>query len=240
MKSRKVDEKLKTNWKNRIRNWADQNRYHIMGWAICIVLVALSTYGIYTMLQGIQNEKPIAEIEMGNSILEMEQVDKDVVDEIEIEEVEPTPEIESIIPSIQSTVAYYPLTDDERYLIECIVTGEAGNQPYEGKIAVANCILNAWLKEQTTLNEVLDKYGYKIWTSLEKFEMECMEAYGNTDLADEVRAAVSQVFDDGDILNEEILWFYAPKWMKSGTSEWHESQRFVIEIGNHRFFGTWN
>ena len=132
---------------------------------------------------------------------------------------------------------YFELTDMERKTIEDIVTGEAGNQPYEGKVAVANCILNAWLKEQTTLNEVLDKYGYKIWTSLEKFEMECMEAYGNTDLADEVRAAVSQVFDEGDILNEEILWFYAPKY---SNGSWHQTQKFVVEISNHRFYAPWN
>lgn len=132
---------------------------------------------------------------------------------------------------------YFKLTDMERKTIEDIVTGEAGNQPYEGKIAVANCILNAWLKEQTTLNEVLDKYRYKIWTSLEKFEIECMEAYGNTDLANEVRDAVSQVFDDGEILSDEILWFYAPKY---SNGSWHQTQKFVIEIGGHRFFAPWN
>ena len=38
---------------------------------------------------------------------------------------------------------FYSLTTEERILIEDIVCGEAGNQPYEGKVAVANCILNA-------------------------------------------------------------------------------------------------
>ena len=37
----------------------------------------------------------------------------------------------------------------------------------------------------------------------------------------------------GNKTHDSVLWFYAPKWC---NSEWHESQRFVAEIGGHRFF----
>lgn len=129
---------------------------------------------------------------------------------------------------------FYPLSDYERWLVESIVAGESGIEPYWGKVAVASCILNACLLEDKRPEEIQTMYSYAGWEPIEEFESECMEAYGNTDLADEVREAVSQVFDKGEVLSNEILWFC------SGYSEWHESQRFVIEISNHKFFAPWN
>ena len=128
---------------------------------------------------------------------------------------------------------FYPLSDYERWLVESIVAGESGIEPYWGKVAVASCILNACLLEDKRPEEIQTMYGYAGWKPIEEFESECMEAYGNTDLADEVHEAVSQVFDRGEVLSNEILWFC------SGYSEWHEGQRFVIEISNHRFFAPW-
>lgn len=151
-----------------------------------------------------------------------------VATEREIEDIEPTP---TSTPEPQS---FYPLTDYERWLVESIVAGESGIEPYWGKVAVASCILNACLLEDKRPEEIQTMYGYAGWEPIEKFESECMTAYGNTKLANEVRDAVNQVFDEGEVLNNEILWFC------SSYSEWHESQKFIIEIGNHRFFGSWN
>lgn len=135
---------------------------------------------------------------------------------------------------IVGSESFYPLTDYERWLVESIVAGESGIEPYWGKVAVASCILNACLLEDKRPEEIQTMYGYAGWKSIEKFESECMAAYGNMDLADGVCDAVSQVFDEGEVLNNEILWFC------SGYSSWHESQKFVIEISNHRFYAPWN
>lgn len=146
-------------------------------------------------------------------------------------------EIEATAVASQSgfkPTLFYPLTDYERWLVESIVAGESGIEPYWGKVAVASCILNACLLEDKRPEEIQTMYGYAGWKPIEEFKSECMAAYGNTDLADEVCEAVSQVFDEGEVLNNEILWFC------SGYSEWHESQRFVIEIGGHKFFGKWD
>ena len=130
--------------------------------------------------------------------------------------------------------SFYSLSDYERWLVESIVAGESGIEPYWGKVAVASCILNACLLEDKRPEEIQTMYGYAGWKPIEEFESECMEAYGNTELADEVHEAVSQVFDNGEVYSNEILWFC------SGYSAWHESQRFVIEISSHRFFAPWN
>lgn len=129
---------------------------------------------------------------------------------------------------------FFSLTLEERMLVESIVAGESGIEPYWGKVAVASCILNACLLENKRPEEIQIMYGYAGWKPIEEFESECLKVYGNTDLADEVREAVSQVFDNGEVLSNEILWFC------SGYSSWHESQKFVVEIGEHRFFGSWN
>ena len=49
------------------------------------------------------------------------------------------------------------LTDEEIYLIAIVVDGEAGNQPYEGKLAVANAVLNRVRSElfPNTVEEVI-------------------------------------------------------------------------------------
>ena len=115
------------------------------------------------------------------------------------------------------------LSDYERNVAECIVMGEAGNQSYEGQILVAQCLFNACLKEGLKPSEIKTEYRYSGW---------------HENPSDSVKNAVSAVFDDGYKMTEEfILYFYAPKYSKS---KWHESQRFVIEEGGHRFFAGWD
>lgn len=111
------------------------------------------------------------------------------------------------------------LTDYERWVVECIVMGESGGEPYGGQILVAQCILNACLKDGIQPSEVRTKYKYSGW---------------NDNPTDSVKNAVSAVFDLGEkMVDEPILYFYAPSLCQS---KWHETQIFVIEFGGHRFF----
>ena len=153
---------------------------------------------------------------------------------IEMENLKP---IVISIPESNETECFYYLSDYERWLVESIVAGESGIEPYEGKVAVANCILNACLLENKRPEEIQKIYGYFGWKPIEEFESGCLQAYGNKNLSDEVRQAVSQVFDDGEILDNEILWFYAPKY-SNGT--FHQTQKFIFEIGGHKFYSPWN
>lgn len=131
--------------------------------------------------------------------------------------------------------SYFPLSDNDRYIVESIVCGEAGNQDYEGKKAVANCILNAAIKDNIPVSEVRTKYGYEGWQDVNEYANECMKAYGNTNLADEVVKAVEDVFDNGNLIDDSMLWFCT----KNSNSSFHRSMRHVVTIGNHRFYGEW-
>lgn len=126
----------------------------------------------------------------------------------------------SVEPSITDSQLY--LSDYERWVTECMVMGEAGGESYEGQVLVAQCIRNACEIEGLVPSEVRVSYQYQGWHNYP---------------SESVKKAVSAVFDEGyTITNEPILYFYAYTW---STSNWHESQRFVISEGCHRFFARW-
>ena len=119
---------------------------------------------------------------------------------------------------LQST-ARYALTAAERDTVERVVMAEAGAEPYEGQIAVAQCILNACELEDMRPDEIVIEYQY---------------TDKRPDPTDEVKATVSAVFDYGETVTDaEILYFYAPALCES---EWHETQEYVMTVGGHRFF----
>ena len=134
------------------------------------------------------------------------------------------PETEPIIAheptvSAQIPTARYRLTADERELICEVVMAESGTEPFDGKMAVSQCILNACEQTGKRPAEIVEEYGY-------------------TDLRvepnAETREAVAAVFDAGEtVTDREILYFYAPELV---YSEWHESQTYICTIGGHRFF----
>lgn len=120
---------------------------------------------------------------------------------------------------LQSTATRYALTAAERDTVERVVMAEAGAEPYEGQIAVAQCILNACERENMRPDEIVTEYQY---------------TDNRPTPTDAVKAAVSAVFDYGEtVTDREILYFYAPALCES---EWHESQEYVMTVGGHRFF----
>ena len=121
---------------------------------------------------------------------------------------------------------FYPIAENDRYVIECIVAGEAKGEPIEGKMAVAQCLLNAMAKDGLSASEARKKYQYSGWDD----ELQ----NSNPDCWVEVCEAVSRVFDDGEFVSENpILYFYAPKRV---YSRWHESLNHAVTVGGHKFF----
>ncbi len=115
--------------------------------------------------------------------------------------------------------AFYELTDEERDLIERVLSAECRGEPYEGQVAVAQCLLNACLKHDIRPAEAIVKYKYT------KHREEPTAS---------IRRAVAAVFDRGEgVTDEPILYFYNPA---IGCGDFHETQDFVLEIQNHRFF----
>lgn len=196
-------------------------RISIVAWAILLVLTFCSTvtleklWGQTNSFQCDRNNLVSAQTYLASKF------DLDIPEDAMALDVELEPE------------PVYPLSDYERWYVECIVCGEAGNEPYWGKVAVASCILNACVKDNIRPEEVRTKYGYAGWYDIDQYEQDCLNAYGNTTLADEVKEAVAQVFDDGEVYSRDVLWFYNPD---NGYSSFHEGQTYVGTIGSHKLF----
>ena len=113
----------------------------------------------------------------------------------------------------------YTITDEERYDLASAITAEATGEPFAGKVAVAQCVLQACEDDGIRPTEALEKYKY---------------SSNRPEPADEALAAVAAVFDFGHVsTSEPIKYFYAPDLV---TSIWHESQAYVMTINNHKFF----
>lgn len=128
-----------------------------------------------------------------------------------------TPAAEAVEPT--EPAVRYPLTDAERDVVERVVMAEAGGESFEGQMLVAQCILNAAEKRGVEPSEAVVLYSY---------------TKNRPDPTQRVKDAVAAVFDRGEtVVDEPILYFYNPALV---TSDFHESQIFVIEEGGHRFF----
>ena len=129
------------------------------------------------------------------------------------------PKIIEVIVTPPEPIAFFELTPEQRTLIEQVVSAESRGEPYAGQLAVAQCILNACMIDGITPEQAIEKYKYTT---------------ARAEPTDSVKEAVAAVFDRGEYITEEpLLYFYNPALV---DSEFHESQDFVIEINNHRFF----
>ena len=209
-------------------------RYMIAG--IGLALVGLTACGgfIYTQIQEYNSmmeqrreSEPVAKWIKCEPIKTTEieyQQDDDVVI---METIVTEPQIEE--QELESTIAYEPpfhLTEYETWFVECVVAGEAGGEPYEGKLAVAQCYFDAMLKDGLSATEVKSAYGYSGWN--ENLANQDPKAY------DEVKNAVMDVFYGGKFVTDKpILYFYNPAIVYSG---WHEAQEYRKTLYNHKFF----
>lgn len=154
-----------------------------------------------------------------------------IVDD-KITDVNQTVEIEPQIVEQESEIKFerykspINLTEDDRWFIESVMAGECAYEPYEGKLAVAQCYFGAMIKGGLTAREVKEVYKYAGWNpDLDKQDRK---------MYIEVMDAVHDIFDMGQFVTEKpILFFYAPSLC---DSSWHESQNYAMTIGGHKFF----
>jgi hypothetical protein len=114
------------------------------------------------------------------------------------------------------------LSSYDRAKLERLVMGEAGSMGYNGCALVAQAIRDAMNRSNTTsIDTIISDYQYYAPTNKEPTQT--------------VKDAVSYIFDqNGSAVQHRILCFY------TGTSEWHETQQFIVGCGSVRFFDFWS
>lgn len=223
----------------RNKNKRKRNRNRLFGFAI-LCMCALVTLGVtnpslFSTEKNVENSNQLLTTQefYGNMSIQSElPVDVQAILEMvetKVEEVEQATTYNVSNFSTPCIKSRFVLSDDERFVVESIVTGEAGSENYDGKWAVATCIYNACLRDGIQPSQVRTQYQYSGWNTTwrtdhpEKFK--------------EVQEVVTRVFDNGELITDkQILWFYAPKYCK-GT--WHNTQQYVNTWGTQKFYAPW-
>lgn len=123
-------------------------------------------------------------------------------------------------------VPFIAISDTDRYIIECVVAGEAGGHSYELMKAVAQCMAVSMDIEGMTADELRVAHGYYGWNpGLAQADPAAWAL---------VEAAVSEIFDDGNFPTYSLIqYFYNPE---HGGGEFHEQMNYVMTIDGVRFF----
>lgn len=134
--------------------------------------------------------------------------------------------IDAMLDRITEQVPFIEISDDDRYIVECVVAGEAGGHSYELMKAVAQCMAISMDMRQMSADEVRQEHQYHGYNP--ELEQTDPSAWAM------VCSAVSEIFDGGNfVVYEPIEYFYNPSY---GGGDFHEKMDFIIEIEGVRFF----
>ncbi|RBP95425.1 N-acetylmuramoyl-L-alanine amidase [Cytobacillus firmus] len=116
------------------------------------------------------------------------------------------------------------IQEEEKKLLARLVQAEAEGEPFEGKVAVADVVLNRVEHEQfpDTVKDVI--YQKNAFEPVQNGSI-------NEPASNEAVQAVETALVDKE-QNEELLYFYNPE---TATSQWIFSREVVKKIGNHAF-----
>ena len=116
---------------------------------------------------------------------------------------------------------YWPLTAEERDLVERVVAAEARGESIEGQMAVAQTIMDRAVTRKQSITRVC--------TAKNQFA----KPYQG-EVSEKTKDAVSFVFDKGEKVFEQVTHFYA--WELIAPPDWTEEKEFIGEIDGHRFY----
>lgn len=138
------------------------------------------------------------------------------------EEVKPEPK-PVVKPKEETKVA--KATSNDAYLLAQIINAEAKGEPYNGKVAVGNVVMNRVNHPNfpDTVKEVIFQKG--------QFYPVTNGTINNKPSEEAIKAA-NEVLSGKQIVGKQALYFYNPE---TSTSDWIFTRKTITDIGNHRF-----
>ena len=134
--------------------------------------------------------------------------------------------VDAMLARLTARVPFMPISDHDRYVVECVVAGEAGGHSYPLMMAVAQCMAISMDMRDMSADEVRREHQYHGYNP--GLEQDDPYAWAM------VCSAVSEIFDEGNfVVYEPIEYFYNPSY---GGGDFHEKMDFIIEIEGVRFF----
>lgn len=132
----------------------------------------------------------------------------------------------------------YELTSEELETLMRIVEAEAGGEDAEGKLLVANVVLNRVESEEfpDTVTEVV----FQRSNGVTQFSPVRNGRYWKVTISEETVEAVQRALEGEDI-SQGALFFAARKYADSGKMKWFDEKlTFLFSHGGHEFFALPN
>jgi len=136
--------------------------------------------------------------------------------------------------SVMEQEPEYILSDEELEVLQRIVEAEAGSEDEDGKLLVANVVLNRVDDEKfpATVTEVV----FQREKGVTQFSPVSNGQYYRVEVSQETRQAVERALMGEDI-SQGALYFAARKYVDSAKMKWFEDNlTFLFEYGGHEFF----
>ena len=136
--------------------------------------------------------------------------------------------------NVLTRVSRYTFSNEELEVLKRIVEAEAGGEDEEGKLLVANVVINRVKSEEfpDTISEVVFQRG----NGVTQFSPIATGRYYSVEISDETCAAVERALEGEDI-SKGALYFVARKYAEDDRIQWFdENLTFLFEYGGHEFF----
>ena len=128
----------------------------------------------------------------------------------------------------------YLLTEDEMEILLRIVEAEAGCEDEDGRVLVANVILNRLVDERfpDSMREVV----FQREKGVSQFSPVADGSFDRVTVSDTTRAAVRRALE-GEDLSQGALYFAAREYADSERMRWFDEKlHFLFSYGGHEFF----
>lgn len=126
------------------------------------------------------------------------------------------------------------ITEDEREILERIVEAEAGGEDADGKLLVANVVLNRVASE--AFPDSVTEVVFQCEQGVTQFSPVSDGRFWSVTVSDETRKAVERALQGEDI-SDGALYFTARKYVSADKMAWFDEHlTFLFSYGGHEFF----
>lgn len=128
----------------------------------------------------------------------------------------------------------YQLEQEEIDVLLRIVEAEAGGEDEDGRLLVANVVLNRVNNEK--FPDTVSGVVYQRHNGVSQFSPVASGRISRVEISEETAAAVERALEGEDI-SQGALYFAARKYADSGKMKWFdENLTYLFEHGGHEFF----
>lgn len=136
--------------------------------------------------------------------------------------------------SVMEPDGYRYLAEDELEVLMRIVEAEAGNEDEEGKLLVANVVLNR--VDSDSFPDTVTEVVFQQSEGVTQFSPVASGRYYSVEISQETMAAVERALAGEDI-SEGALYFASRKYASSSKMRWFDEKlTYLFRHGGHEFY----